>query len=94
MANYLARVELHLAVPEDYERLHLSMQQRGYERKITGDDGVIYQLPIGTYFVSETSAVPSVALNAAVDAADETGKQSAVFVTDWQLARWHGLEKE
>jgi hypothetical protein len=93
MANYLARVELHHASVDDYERLHSSMQQRGYQRTIAGDDGVIYQLPAGTYFVSGTSAVLSVALSAAVDAADETGKKSAVFVTDWQLARWHGLTK-
>jgi hypothetical protein len=93
MANYLARIELHLASPEDYEQLHLSMQQRGYVRKITGEDGVLYQLPTGTYFVSGTSAMLSVALNAAVDAANETGKKSAVVVTDWQSARWYGLAR-
>jgi hypothetical protein len=94
MANYLARVELNLGSPEDYERLHLSMQQRGYVRKITGEDGVVYRLPAGTYFVSGTSAMLSVALSAAVDAAKETGKECAVFVTDWQAARWHGLAKD
>jgi hypothetical protein len=91
MANYLARVELLLASPEDYEKLHVSMQQRGYVWKITGEDGVVYQLPAGTYFVTGTTAALSVALNAAVDAANETGKQSAVFVTDWQSVRWSGL---
>jgi hypothetical protein len=86
MANYIARVELKLALPEDYERLKLGMQQRGYARKITGEDGVIYQLPTGTYFVTETSAVLGVALHAAVEA--------AVIVTDWNSARWSGLEKD
>jgi hypothetical protein len=94
MANYLARVELLLAGPEDYEQLHLSMQQRGYVRKITGDDGVVYQLPVGTYFVFDTSAALTVALNAAVDAANETGKKSAVLVTDWQSTSWYGLAKD
>jgi hypothetical protein len=94
MANYLARVELHLANPEDYEKLHVSMQHRGYVRKIPGEDGVSYQLPTGTYFVTGTSAVLSVALSAAVDAANETGRQSAVFVTDWQSARWYGLAQD
>jgi hypothetical protein len=94
MANYLARVELLLAGPEDYEQLHLNMQQRGYVRKITGDDGVVYRLPTGTYFVFGTSAALSVALNAAVDAAAETGKQSAVIVTDWQSTSWYGLAKD
>jgi hypothetical protein len=91
MANYLARIELRLAGPEDYERLHLGMQQRGYVRQVTGEDGVTYQLPPGTYFVTGTSAVLHVALNAAVDAANETGKSSAVLVTDWQSMRWSGL---
>ena len=39
MANYMARVELHQAGPEDYERLHATMQQRGYVREMTGEDG-------------------------------------------------------
>ena len=93
MANYLARVELHLALPEDYERLHLSMQQRGYLRQITGEDGLIYQLPAGTYFVTGSSAMLHVALNAAVEAANETGKKSAVLVTDWRSVAWRGLAK-
>jgi len=91
MANYMARVELHLAGPEDYELLHASMQQRGYVREMPGEDGAIYQLPTGTYFVTNTSAMLHVALNAAVDAAKETGKSAAVIVTDWSAARWTGL---
>jgi hypothetical protein len=94
MANYLAHVELHLANPKDHEKLHQSMQQRGYVRKITGEDGVVYQLPAGTYFVTGTIAALSVALNAAVDAANETGKKSAVMVTDWQSVSWYGLAND
>ena len=91
MANYMARVELHQAGREDYERLHASMQQRGYMREMTGEDGAVYQLPIGTYFVTNTSAMLHVALNAAVDAAKDIGKSAAVIVTDWNAARWAGL---
>ena len=94
MANYLARVELRLAGPEDYEKLHISMQQRGYVRKITGEDGIVYQLPTGTYFVLDTIAALSVALNVAVDAANETGKTSAVIVTDWKSVSWYGLAND
>jgi hypothetical protein len=93
MANYLARVELHLAAPEDYERLHLGMEERGYVRQVTGEDGVIYQLPAGTYFVTGSSAMLHVALNAAVEAANETGKKSAVMVADWRSVSWSGLAK-
>jgi hypothetical protein len=48
MTNYIATVELKGAVPEDCERLNLSMQQRGNARKIAGEDDVIYKLPTGT----------------------------------------------
>jgi hypothetical protein len=91
MANYLATVELFLAGPEDYVRLHASMKQRGYSRTISGEDGVLYQLPGGSYFTTGSSANLEVALRAAVDAAKETGKQSAVMVTDWRAATWSGL---
>jgi hypothetical protein len=93
MANYLASVELHIAGPEDYERLHHSMRQRGFLREIAGEDGAMYRLPAGTYLVSGSSAMLHVALSAAVDAANETGKPAAVMVTDWHSARWSGLAK-
>jgi site-specific DNA-cytosine methylase len=50
MANYIARVELHTATYEDYERLHASMQARGYSRTIAGDNGTVYKLPTGIHF--------------------------------------------
>lgn len=93
MSNYMARIELHLASAEDYERLHIAMQQRGYLRTMPGEDGVVYQLPTGTYYVTESSANSEVALRAAVDAAKETGKEAAILVTDWRSARWSGLAK-
>jgi hypothetical protein len=91
MANYLACVELYSAAAGDYEMLHRAMELRGFSRKIAGEDGVAYLLPAGSYFVSGTSAMLSVALGAAVDAAKETGKNASVLVTDWQAARWSGL---
>jgi hypothetical protein len=94
MANYLASVELYLAGPEDHERLHDTMRQRGYVREIAGEDGATYQLPAGTYMVTGSSAMLHVALSAAVDAANETGKRAAVMVTDWSSARWSGLAKD
>ena len=52
MANYLACVELGSAGAEDYELLHRLMELRGFTRKITGEDGVTYLLPAGSYFVA------------------------------------------
>ena len=93
MANYLARIELQDAAAADYERLDAAMRQRGYLRAMAGEDGASYELPTGTYYVTESSAMLEVALRAAVDASEEIGKQAAVIVTDWRSARWSGLKK-
>ncbi len=91
MANYIARVELHSATWDDYGRLHTSMERRGYYRAIRASDGKIYQLPTGTYVVRDTNSSLQNALNAAKEAANETGKQSLVFVADWVSATWLDL---
>ena len=92
MANYMARIELRDAGREDYQRLDAAMKRRGYLRTMPGEDGASYQLPAGTYYVAESSAMLEVALRAAVDAAKEAGKEAGVMVTDWRSARWSGLE--
>ena len=91
MANYIARVELHSATWNDYELLHATMKQRGYSRTIQSSDGKLYQLPTGTYVVAGTSSTLQNALNAATEAAKETGRQSWVLVADWNSATWVGL---
>jgi Endoribonuclease GhoS len=93
MASYIARVELHSATWEDYDTLHASMERRGYSRTIASDGGVIYQLPTGTYVAGNSNADINVALSAAVEAANETGKRSSIIVTDWTAAKWNGLSK-
>ncbi len=91
MSNYVARVELHSAGYEDYEKLHISMQQRNFSRRVKGDNGVTYQLPTGTYVASNATSTLSVALGAATAAANETGKRHSIIVADWSAARWSGL---
>jgi hypothetical protein len=91
MANYMARVELHSATWNDYEVLHVNMQRRGYYRIIQGSDGKWYQLPTGTYMVSQTNSTLQNALNLATAAATETGKPHWVVVADWTAASWLGL---
>lgn len=91
MAHYIARVELHKADSDDYEQLHTSMANKGYSRTIQGDDGKTYQLPTGTYVVRNTNASLGTALNAAKEAASETGKNYSVIVADWTQASWNGL---
>ncbi len=91
MANYIARVELHKATYQDYEQLHANMAGRGYARTIVGDDGKTYQLPTGTYVARNATASLQVALDAAEEAATETGKAWSIIVADWSAARWNGL---
>ena len=93
MANYMARVELREAGPEDYERLQASMQQRGYLREMAGEDGAIYRLPAGTYFVTNTSAMLHVALSAAVVyATRDSQERREDIVTDWTKVESRWLE--
>lgn len=91
MPNFIARVELHSASYADYENLHVFMQQNGYLRTIRADDGNAYQLPTGTYVSTGTFSSSDVALRGAINAADATGKKSAVIIADWNAAKWQGL---
>ena len=88
MANYLARVELHNAKYEDYEKLHEAMSQRGFARTIVADDRKKYELPTGTYVAENTSATVEQAYNAARAAATETGRTFWAIVVDWTSARF------
>ena len=91
MANIIARVELHSASYTDYENLHVYMQQHGYVRTVRGNDGKTYQLPTGTYVSVSAMSSTVAALQAAVAAANATGKTSSVIVADWNSANWQGL---
>jgi hypothetical protein len=88
MANYLARVELHNANYQDYENLHQNMANRGYARVIVSDQGKRYKLPTGTYIAMGSNANLQMAYNAAVAAAQETGKRFWVVVVEWPAARF------
>jgi hypothetical protein len=88
MANHLARVELHNAKYEDYEKLHEAMRQRGFARTIVANDGKKYQLPTGTYVAENTNATLEKAYGAAEAAATDTGKTFWVIVVDWTAARF------
>lgn len=91
MSSYFARVELHSAAKDDYEVLHASMQRRSFKRTIKGGDGRTYQLPTGTYVMENTNDLLSDAVNAANDAAKETGKKSWVLAVEWSNASWLNL---
>lgn len=91
MPNFIARAELHSASYADYENLHAYMQQNGYSRTIKADNGNTYQLPTGTYVSVGSFSSADIALQAAVTAANGTGRKSSVIVADWNATKWLGL---
>jgi len=90
MANFTVRVELHDARWSDYDQLHSAMEQKGFSRQITSDDGNTYQMPWAEY--NGAGNLTSVQIrDIAKEAADSTGKQNAVFVTEAVSRAWVGL---
>jgi len=90
MANFTVRVELHNAQWSDYEQLHAAMEQKGFSRQITSDDGKTYQMPWAEYNgVANLSSAQ--VRDLAKSAADTTGKQNSVFVTEAVTRAWVGL---
>lgn len=92
MAAFTTRVELHRAYEDDYEVLHAAMEERGFSRYITSDDGVTYHLPTAEYNYSGNKTRGQV-LALAKAAAAETNKKYAVLVTESKGRTWYGLQK-
>jgi hypothetical protein len=88
MANFTVRVELHKAEWADYDQLHAAMEQKGFSRQITSDEGRAYQMPWAEY--NGTGNPTSAQVR---DIAREAGKQNAVFVTEAVSRAWIGLNQ-
>ena len=91
MANFTVRVELHSAEWKDYEQLHNAMEQKGFSRRITSDDGKTYQMPWAEYNGTGNLTCAQVR-DIAKGAADSTGKRSAVLATEAASRAWVGLD--
>jgi predicted nucleotidyltransferase len=90
MARYTVRVELHKADSDDYETLHEYMEEEGFLRYVTDDDGARHQLPTAEYNISSNSDKYAV-LNRAKQAASRTGKRYMVLVTESNGRTWYNL---
>jgi hypothetical protein len=90
MAKFSVRVELHAASYADYEKLHASMERRGFSRTIKSDAGRTYHLPTAEYDGGGDVTLQRV-LELAKAAAAETGKNFEVFVTESAGRVWFGL---
>lgn len=60
MALFTVRIELRGADWDTYERLHKDMGLVGYYRRITGEDGIVYQLPDAEYVANKNLTVQQV----------------------------------
>ena len=92
MANFTVRIELHSAQWNDYELLHAAMEQKGFSRQITSDDGRTYSMPWAEYNGSGNLTSAQVR-DIAKAAADTTRKQNSVFVTEALTRAWVGLSQ-
>jgi hypothetical protein len=91
MAKFSVRVELHAASYADYEKLHASMERRGFSRLIKSDEGKTYHLPTAEYDAGGDVTCQQV-LEYAKAAAAETGKSFEIFVTESAGRVWFGLK--
>ena len=90
MASFTVRIELHNAQWADYDQLHAAMEQRGFSRQITSDDGKTYHMPWAEYNGTGNLTSPQVR-DIAKEAADSTGRQNSIFVTEAASRAWVGL---
>jgi hypothetical protein len=93
MASFTVRVELHRASEADYETLHSAMEQRSFSRQITSDNGVTYHLPLAEYNREGNLTIGQV-IESAKLAANTTGRQYAVLVTQSEGRLWYGLAEK
>jgi len=92
MSLFTVRIELHNAQWDDYETLHSAMEQQGFSRQITSDEGARYHMPWAEY--NGAAALTSMQiLDIAQVAANSTGKGNAILVTEARSRAWRGLQK-
>lgn len=92
MSQFTVRVELHKAAWSDYESLHAAMEQKGFSRTITSENGKTYALPTAEYYAVSNLTRAQI-LDHAKTAANTTGKSNAVLVTEAQGCTWLGLQQ-
>ncbi len=90
MAKFITRVELYDAKKEDYEILNEVMERAGFSRKITGSNGIVYQLPAAEYWIEGKLLLTNV-LIIVQNAAKIVRKEYGVIASEITGATWEGL---
>lgn len=97
MAYFMVRVELpelgsgQKPTWDDYNRLHVVMQQHRYYRVIQSDKGVWYHLPHANYSVTSDSMTRSDILNEVVKVVNSVWSKAGKLVTEGP-SNWEGLK--
>ncbi len=90
MASFITRVELHNALGQNYEVLHLAMEGQGFSRKVKSNTGTWYLLPTAEYSF-EGAVTRSTLLEKAKIAATKTGKSFSIILTESAGQTWYNL---
>ena len=92
MARFTTRIELHGASRSDYDNLHSAMDDEGFTRTVTSDDGTVYDMPWAEYNYDGNRTLQHV-FDAGKRAASSTGYKFAILVTKSAGRKWQGLDK-
>ena len=91
MSKFTVRVELRQATEEEYEKLRMEMEDRGFSRLLPAGDGGKVLLPPEEYNL-DAGWTPDQVLNTVKTVAAATHRQVAVLVTESLSRKWFGLE--
>ena len=91
MSKFTVRVELRQATEDDYENLHMEMEERGFSRLLPAGDGGKVLLPPEEYNL-DAGWTPDQVLNTVKTVAAATHRPNARLVTESLSRKWFGLE--
>ena len=91
MSKFTVRVELRSATEEDYEKLRMEMEDRGFSRLLPAGDGGKVLLPTEEYNL-DAGWTPEQVLNTVKTVAAATHRPYAILVTESLSRKWFGLE--
>ena len=93
MPSYTARIELHDAKEEDYNKLHGFMYAEGFDRTIQSVNDSTFQLPPAEYVARDVDLTIQEALEKAKTAAAKTKKKYEALVSEAVRWTWYNLRK-
>jgi hypothetical protein len=93
MPSFTTRIELHGTTTNDYKRLHVAMEKRGFSRTITSKKGTTYHLPTAEYDRSDPDLTRKKVLGEAKIAASAVTETFSVLVTESNKRAWDAFPK-